>query len=189
MQVGGSTPLTATKMTERMTIGEFLAMSVNNSNAQGELWALQMSSALNTTVEHVRWMVRHYGCGHIYTPTGLVMEDVPRLRHKLTAAFKTVVVITADGDIYIRGIEQNGAMGRKERAKRQRIERRKERKERDVFRGERSREHMFADCQGVPSPKRQGKGNSLGDLGLYGKSTVMTGRVKVHSIQFEVSYR
>ena len=148
-------------------LADMLCQSVNNSSDFDSAWYVRFAFNLKVDIQKARKIFQKYGKGYIYAPGGFVMPDTPYQRRKMVANFGACVVVTSDGDTWVRTPAHIGSKNRK-RAKRMdaKEQHRIDKLERGLV--EKSRlERMFHDCQGMPCPKRGGKANAQSDIGKY----------------------
>lgn len=152
-------------------LADMLCQSVNNSSDFDSAWYVHFAFNLKVDIQKARDIFQKYGKGYIYAPGGFAMPDTPYQRRKMVANFGACVVVTSDGDTWVRTPSQIGAKNRK-RAKRMdaKEQHRIDKLERGLV--EKARlERMFHDCQGVLCPKRGGKANTHSDIGKYVNNT------------------
>lgn len=148
-------------------LADMLCQSVNNSSDFDSAWYVRFAFNLKVDIPKAREIFQKYGKGYIYAPGGFAMPDTPYQRRKMIANFGACVVVTSDGETWVRTPSHIGARNRKRAKCLQSIEQRKiERLERE-FRQQKSLERMFNDCQPELCPKRGGKANSHSDIGKY----------------------
>ena len=94
-------------------LADLLCQSVNNSSDFDSTWYVRFAYNLHMDVSRAQKLFSDYGLGYIYASTGFVMPDTPHLRRKMVANFGACVVVTSDGDMWIRTPEHIGARNRK----------------------------------------------------------------------------
>lgn len=141
--------------------------SVNNSNDFGSNWYMRFAYFLRMDVFKARELFRKHGKGYIYTSTGFVMSDTPYQRRKMVANFGACVVVTANGDMWVRKPEQIGAKNRRKAILLDQEKRREIQRLENDLRIIKRRERLFKDGQTKSSSKRSGKANSHADIGKY----------------------
>lgn len=133
----------------------------------GDVCAILIAAELAIDLKHAQWLLRHYGHNYILTPNGICMPYNERTVRIMRTRIAKCVVVTDNAELLVIT---------KDMVKRRRIDKesveaaaesRKFRREMVQRKIDREREQMFEDCQGRPSPKRQGKGDGLGDIGRY----------------------
>ncbi len=148
-------------------LADLLCQSVNNSSDFDSAWYVRFAYNLHMDVSRAQKLFSDYGLGYIYASTGFVMPDTPHLRRKMVANFGACVVVTSDGDMWIRTPEHIGARNRKKAKHLDNAKRREIRKNEELFREEKRLNRLFKEGQTSPSPKRGGKANSHDDIGRY----------------------
>ena len=148
-------------------LGDMLSWSANNSSGFSSSWYVQFAQNIKMDVFKAQEVFNKYGKGYIYAPGGFAMPDTPYMRRKMVANFGACVVVTSDGETWVRTPSQIGARNRKKFVRSYTKELHAiEKLEKSVM--ERRRvESLFYGCQGVPCPKRGGKANSQSDIGKY----------------------
>lgn len=148
-------------------LADLLCQSVNNSSDFGSDWYIRFAYNLHMDITKAQKIFSAYGLGHIYSPTGFVMPDTPYQRRKMVANFGACVVVTSDGNMWLRTPEQIGAKNRKKAKRLKNVEYRKMLKNEQNLYEEKRISRLFKEGQTTPSPKRGGKANSHYDIGKY----------------------
>ena len=144
-----------------------LCQSVNNSSGFGSDWYIRFAHNLHMDLLKAKKLFSMYGVGHIYSHTGFVMPDTPYQRRKMVANFGACVVVTSNGDMWVRKPEQIGAKNRRKAILLDQKKRCETQRLKDGLRTIKRRERLFKDGQTESSPKRGGKANSHADIGKY----------------------
>lgn len=127
---------------------------------------VQMAQVMECGVDQVKRLIAENGGGMIYS-RGLIVEDTPRHRTKLSEMYGKIVILTVDGVVYIRTHGTTIKARKRQRDKQMEIERRRIKREIEQRRLERETLRMFREGQTHPSPKRQGRANSHADIGQF----------------------
>lgn len=146
---------------------DMLRQSVNNSSGFGSNWYIHFAHNLHMDLLKAKKLFDMYGVGYIYSPTGFVMPDTPYQRRKMVANFGACVVVTPNGDMWVRKPEQIGAKNRRKAILLDQEKRRETQRLENDLRTTKRRERLFKDGQTKSSPKRGGKANSHADIGKY----------------------
>ena len=163
----------------------------------GESCVNAFAKALCWNVVEARKTIDQYGTGMLYTRGNVVVEDTPRNRTKLRSQVGYAVALLEDGTIDVIARKPTGGVKRVHRRaeKRKRMmdisevrcadrshearcreEAQRCEEEAEAYRERKQREALFSSCQGKPSPKHQGRANSLDDLGKF-KETRFSNRL------------
>lgn len=148
-------------------LADMLRQSVNNSSDFDSAWYVRFAYNLHMDVSKAQKLFSEYGVGHIYAQTGFVMPDTPYQRRKMVANFGVCVVVTADGETWLRTPDQIGAKNRKRAAKLDSIMRHRIQRDELALRERNRLKRLFEDAQERPYPKRGGMANSHADIGKY----------------------
>lgn len=148
-------------------LADLLPQSVNNSSGFDSAWYIQFAYNLHMDIDKARELFSKHGKGCIYASTGFVMPDTPYQRRKMVANFGACVVVTSDGDMWLRTPNQIGAKNRRKAAFLDKCKREMIAHEEKRVRMRKRVERLFEDGQTKPSPKRGGKANSHSDIGMY----------------------
>lgn len=148
-------------------LADLLPVSVNNSSDTGAGWLVQFAYLLGMDLRKAQSVYGKYGKGYIYARTGFAMPDTPYMRRKMVANFGACVIVEADGEMWVRTKDKIGERNRKRARIADDVERRRICQAERELRETKRVNHMFADGQCTPSPKRGGKGNSHADIGKY----------------------
>lgn len=112
-----------------------------------------------------------YGNGHVYTPSGMVLEDSDRNRNRAVKVWGCCIIVTNEGRMMI----WTGGVAKKIRDKKRKSlaysrmskELAMRNLERNRYVAKRKREKMFNDCQGERCPKHQGQARGIEYVGQY----------------------
>lgn len=112
-----------------------------------------------------------YGNGHVYTPSGMVLEDSDRNRKRAVKVWGCCIIVTNEGRMMI----WTGGVAKKIRDKKRKSlaysQRSKETALRNLERNQRcamrKREELFEACKGERCPKRQGRAQGIEYVGKY----------------------
>lgn len=148
-------------------LADLLCQSVNNSNDFGSDWYIRFAYNLQMDIDKAQKLFDAYGLGYIYSHTGFVMPDTPYQRRKMVVNFGACVIVTSNGDMWLRTPEQIGAKNRKRALKLNTIVYHQVQKEKMEARELKVTQRIFEDGQENPCPKRGGKANSHSDIGKY----------------------
>lgn len=123
-----------------------------------------------------------YGRGHIITKSGVAYNDTPENRHGLPRRLGAdCLIVPQSGSCYIvtakgerRAFKEllNAQIEREDRAQKREMARSEE-----EYHARKKMDMVFRDGQTMPSPKRQGKANSLEDIGKYQNRPYQRARV------------
>lgn len=148
-------------------LADMLCQSVKDSSEFGSEWYVRFAFNLKVDIPEARRIFEKYGKGYIYAPGGFAMPDTPYQRRKMVANFGACVVVTSDGDTWVRTPKQIGAKNRKRAARLDQMTRNRITMDEDRLMEMNRVKRLFHDGQGQPCPKRGGKANGHSDIGKY----------------------
>lgn len=148
---------------------------------------IKVAFALKCSVDEMWDKIAEFGPGMIYT-RGVIMQDTPSNRYRLTESYGVVMILYNDGTVALRTRANRGQITRKLHKIASKQEKSLRKSEIENYRKRKATENMFRDGQTMPSPKRQGKANSHGDIGKYvpHRATSLNFMQKVHHTTFKV---
>jgi hypothetical protein len=110
-------------------------------------------------------LFKSYGCGYLYSSTGLVVKDCVKNRRRMAKAFGEYVIVDGRGSVSLqKGIAQ---VGRVNKPIKENIRPRRKKVCNGAFAYVEDRESIFEMGKGSPRIKHGGKGNGMGDIGRY----------------------
>lgn len=133
---------------------------------------LEFSTELRVSLQRATELLQTYGGGYVYARGGnIVLEDTPRNRTLIATRMNVAVIVERDGTIgtWTRRQEQSARMrvAKGKKRNRMRKERARLKAEEAEYLERKHREAWVRACGGTVNRKRQGKGDSLGDIGRY----------------------
>jgi len=148
-------------------LADMLCQSVKDSSDFDSAWYVRFAFNLKVDIPKAREIFQKHGKGYIYAPGGFAMPDTPYQRRKMVSNFGACVVVTSDGDTWVRTPKQIGAKNRKRAACLDQMTRNRITRDEMRLMEMKRVEHLFHDGKGQSCTKRGGKANAHADIGKY----------------------